>query len=307
MHDGNAQKADTVSLPADNFHMWPNDGDYPNFSETLKDCEGKCLEYIPEGTTRERIAVLRPPGAFGDMFTRYVQNVVDYYWSNTTNLVLIPTSHVPPYGYGKTHGFTKIIRLSVSPLMTHGADLMGSGDHSVAIQDLKQVARQLVRWHCRLSHVAAHTALLTITFDNMISQAWDTGEQIRDFLKLSPKRNGEQLTDDGFLEVDELVAQLENVMKRITKILAKASDSEFPQPIEDVIHNVIQDELDKTNNLKKWPCLSFWSVGDEPNPETLTPLATHLAKSFSPNCTAEFTQCGVPKDRCEERGDAKCK
>jgi hypothetical protein len=142
--------------------------------------------------------------------------------------------------------------------------------------------------------------------ENIISQAWDTDERIRDFLKLSSKNDVEQFTDDGFLEVDELVAQMDIAMQSIKKILARAN-SEVPQPIEDVIHNVIQDELDKTNNLKQWPCLSFWSVGDEPNSEALTPLTKKVAKSFSPNCTAEFTQCGVPKDRCEERGDAKCK
>lgn len=296
------------ALPANAFQSWPNDNDYPKFIDTLKQClpekNKHCLKFVPDGATKERIALLRPPGAFGYIFTRFVQDVVDYHWSNTTKLELLPTSHVAPYGYGKTHGFTKIIRLAVSPLMTHGADLL-QGDTEAGIQDLKQVVRQLVRWHCRLSHVAAHTSLLTISIESLISEAWTVNEQIRDFLELAPKSDLEHLMDDGFLENDELLARMENGMKDVRKILQKAN-SEVAQPIEDVIHDVIQDELDKTDNLKQWPCLSFWSVGDEPNPQALTPRAKEVAASFAPNCTAQYAHCGVPRDRCEERGDPIC-
>jgi hypothetical protein len=298
-------------VPGQAFRMWPHDGDYPKFSDTLKDCRPqenpKCLQHVPEGTTTQRIGLLRPPGTFGDLFTKYVEGVVYYHWSNTTDLVMIPTSHVPPYGYGKTHGYTKIIRLSMSPLMTHGADILQHAQGNVGMQDLKQVVRQLVRWHCRMSHVAAHTALLTVTLEALVEQAWDTDEKIREFLNLAEKDHAEHLMDDGGLEIEDLMSSLETAMDNVRKLLTKANTEIPQQQIDDVIHSVIQDELDKTDNLSKWPCLSFWSVGDEPNPEALTPLAREVAEAFSPNCTAEYTQCGVKKDRCEESGDAKCK
>lgn len=293
-------------VPGQAFRMWPEDRDYMKFSDTLKDCRPqenpKCLEHIPEGTTTQRIGLLRPPGTFGDMFTKFVRNVVYYHWSNTTDLILIPTSHVPPYGYGKTHGYTKIIRLVVSPLMTHGADVMQHAKGNVGIEDLRQVVRQLVRWHCRLSHVAAHTALLTVTLEALVEQAWDTDERIRDFLNLAQKAPLGHLMDDGGLEILDLEASLESVRTLLTKV-----NNEIPQKqVEDIIHSVIQDELDKTDNLNRWPCLSFWSVGDESNPEALTPFARGVAKAFSPNCTTEYVHCGVARDRCEERGDATC-
>ena len=298
-----------VVLPTNTFKEWPNDNDFPTFSDTLKECrpeKGKeCLTFIPRGATKERIALLRPSGAFGTMFTRFVKNVVDHHWTNTTNFELIETSHVPPYGYGKTHGLTKIIRLVTSPLMTQGADFMRGSDN-VGLQDLKQVVRQLVRWHCRLSHVAAHTAMLTVTFDSLISDARDADERIRKFLNLKPKSDLEQLKDDGSLEADQIISDIDILMDSIREILADA-DNETPIPIQDAIHDIIRDELDKTNNLKQWPCLSFWSVGDEPNPEALTPLARKVAASFAPNCTEQFAHCGVPRDRCEERGDPICK
>jgi hypothetical protein len=293
------------------FRMWPQDGDYPKFSDTLKDCRPqenpKCLQHVPENTKTQRIVLLRPPGKFGDIFTKYVEGVVYYHWSNTTDLVLIPTSHVPPYGYGKTHGYTKIIRLAVSPLMTHAADILQHAQGSVGMQDLRHVVRQLVRWHCRLSHVAAHTTLLTVTLEALVGQAWDTDEKIRQFLNLAKKSPMEHLMDNGGLEIEHLVSSVEAAMESVGKLLTTANDEIPGQQIEDIIHLVIQDELDKTDNLSNWPCLSFWSVGDESNPEALTPFSREVAKAFSPNCTAEYIQCGVKKDRCEESGDAKCK
>lgn len=287
------------ALPVNAFSAWPNDADYPPFSNLLKECRPdknqKCLQFIPN--KKERIAVMRPPGEFGEMFERFVSNVVDFYSSKTTNLELLPTAHVPPLGYGKTHGYTKIIRLIVSPLMTQVADLLYSEDEDASVDDFEQVTRQVVRWQCRLNQVAAHTSLLTVTFDSIISQAHSTKENIRDFLNLQPK--DEHLMDDGFLETNDL----ELVMERLQKILLK-TNNQISHPIQDFTHQVIQDELDKTNNLQKWPCLSFWSVGDS---KELTSVARKVAAAFAPNCSADFVHCGVARDKCEERGDPICK
>lgn len=302
IQDVNKEKVEEP-LPTNAFSAWPNSNDYPRFSKTLKECrpekQQECLQFIPD--KKERIAIIRPPGEFGYMFERFVSDVVEYHRTNTTNLELLPTSHVPPYGYGKTHGYTKIIRLEVSPLMTQGADLLRDSEDDVGNADLKQVVREVVRWHCRLSHVAAHTAMLTVTFESIISQAAYVSEEIREFLNLQSRSDMEHFMDDGFLETDELAARLEIVMESIHKILAKAN-SQTTQPIQDIIHQVIEDELDKTDNLKKWPCLSFWNVGEE-----LSPVARKLAAAFAPNCSADFAHCGVPRDLCEERGDPLCK
>jgi hypothetical protein len=289
-------------VPGQAFRMWPDDGDYLKFSDTLKDCRPqenpKCCQHVPQGTAMQRIGLLRPSGTFGDLFTKFVQNLVYYHWTNTTDLILlIPMSHIPPYGYGKTHGYTKIIRLAVSPLMTHGADLLlqrAKGDE-MGIKDLQQVVRQLVRWHCRLSHVAAHTALLTVTLDALVKGARDTDERIRDFLNLDEKAPlGHVVMDDGGLEILDLVASLDSVRTLLTKV----NDEIIPQKqVEDIICSIIQDELDKTDNLNSWPCLSFWSIGEESNPEALTPFARKVAEAFSPNCTGEYVYCGVAHDR----------
>ena len=63
------------------------------------------------------------------------------------------------------------------------------------------------------------------------------------------------------------------------------------------VERVLQQELDSTNGLKKWPCRSFWDLN--------VPLSS-LAERLSPNCNAPFTSCGVKRDHCEMNGDARC-
>lgn len=309
-HEQEKEQAIENVVPERSFRMWLDDRDYLEFSKTLKSCidKQKCLMHVPEGTTTHRIGILHPPGVFGELFTEFVERVVENHWGNDTDIVLLPTSHVPPYGYGKTHGLTKIIRLSVSPQMTHGVDviLQYSDGKDATLQDLRQVVRQLIRWHCRLSHVAAHTALLTVTLESLVEQSLDIYEAIRDFLNLDHVSPLDRIMDDGRLEVEGLVTSMHDAMNRIHLLLTKLN-GESLEPIEDVVHSVIQEELDKTNNLKKWPCLSFWSVGEQSKLEDLTIIAKSVARAFSPNCTAEYSQCGVARDLCEARGDAKCK
>ena len=50
-----------------------------------------------------------------------------------------------PYGYGKNHGYTRIVRLALPLLSSVAASSQGNAAESLA---------QHVRWHCRVSHVA---------------------------------------------------------------------------------------------------------------------------------------------------------
>jgi hypothetical protein len=115
---------------------------------------------------------------------------------------LIVHSHVPPYGYGRNHGLTKIIRFVDNVILeayritvfkcrerfTLTKDINNEKEFVTAFEihvrapilfllcsfyfclhlDLcvrvfliSFKLRQLLRWNCRLNHVAAHTAMLT--------------------------------------------------------------------------------------------------------------------------------------------------
>ena len=77
---------------------------------------------------------------------------------------LLLSTHVPPYGYGRNHGWTKIVRL-YRDVADHAYSVLApatNGAVDTALVDAQ--TRLLVRWHCRLSHVAAHTKMLSGTF-----------------------------------------------------------------------------------------------------------------------------------------------
>jgi hypothetical protein len=87
-----------------------------------------------------------------------------------TKLEIVPTTHIAPYGYGKTHGYTRLIRIVPQPLLVGTTDTLiaaikevddNEAKH-VTLDDIKASLRQQIRYHCRLNHISAHTALWTL-------------------------------------------------------------------------------------------------------------------------------------------------
>ena len=163
----------------------------------------------PKQTKMQRIAILAPPGDLsGSLINRVVQIVHEYNkiitseaavatTTTTTNthgaeqylpMELVVTSHIPPYGYGKTHGYTKIIRLIPEPLLLEVTDAItailrpGETHELVTLTDVQQVLRQVLRYHCRLNHLSAHTAILSIKFMDLFADPIGITQQIRAFL-----------------------------------------------------------------------------------------------------------------------------
>ena len=182
---------------SEELDLYPDDLQHEPFYRTLKSCLSpqKCLRYIPEddGTKTERIALLAPPGTLGDLFQRFVAEVVRLHKqkNDPRRLELIPTSHVPPYGYGKTHGYTQIIRFVVLPVRLAAADMaLAAQPHEttatteIHLEDIQQATQQLIRWHCRISHVAAHTSVLTMTLENLMDVPWEEEYKVRNTLIL---------------------------------------------------------------------------------------------------------------------------
>jgi hypothetical protein len=207
---------------------------------------------------------------------------------------LVSTSHVPPYGYGETHGYTKIIRLIQFPLSAHFIDSTNSS--SPSMEDLVQVTKQVIRWHCRLSHVAAHTALFTVQItDSLIP--WSellsfilssTNPEPYDFVSLLEKGD----IRNGIIHQSELLLQSLRDLQESQVITQSYIDS---------MERVLAEELAKTRNLQVWPCLSFWDVADNPSQQSIG-----IGKELIPQCSAPFTKCIVDKDHCEENRDPIC-
>lgn len=90
-----------------------------------------------------------------------------------------------------------------------------------------------------------------------------------------------------------------------TQVLTHVQESNHVDVLT-ALDQVLLDELVRSRNLTIWPCPSFWSVGDEPNQLSISPLIQRLAKALSPDCEDPLAQCWVDRDMCESRGDALC-
>ena len=79
-----------------------------SFFATIKSCmpetNPKCKIFIPEHTTTERVALLAPPGDMSNAFFRLLNVVVERAKkkNSAVDMQVIPTTHMAPYGYGKT-------------------------------------------------------------------------------------------------------------------------------------------------------------------------------------------------------------
>jgi hypothetical protein len=296
------------------------------FRKTVKSCiptlNKKCQTYIPKDTPR--VAILAPPGDFGDWIFQWASKVVDTKMGSTAKMDLQLISHVPPYGYGKTHGWTKLVRVLPRSLMLGAADairgslLLGQTQHDLTLNDLKAATRQLLRYQCRISHLAAHTAVLTLEMDTLARVPYIAGEGLLNFLNITAISHGEMEDPDMerkedsddvgryFMRAQDVIARSNHVESFAASLLTWIEQHE-QRNVKQELDQVLQDELMLSANFSKWPCDSFWTTGDGIDGLQLSAFGRRLAQSLAPDCNAPYTSCGVKKDRCEQDGDALCK
>jgi len=221
-----------------------------------------------------------------------------------------------------------VIRLVHKPLVMGVADALqyiivqGEQNHhktpdepllhqqDITLKDLKAVLRQFMRFHCRLSKLAAHTAILSINLDDFMDNYEEATQKVYEFLKYS--QDGQDDYEDGLEDQNaelgggmEEVGILSSELGFVKQILTRIQAENHVKVLE-VLDTTLVHEMMNTKNLTNWPCESFWTVGEVGERTQLSPFATQIAKSFSPNCSAPFAQCWVPRDKCEAVGDGVC-
>ena len=185
---------------------------------------------------------------------------------------------------------------------------------SISVDDIKAGLRQQIRYHCRLSHVAAHTALWSINLETLVAMPVDEIiRQMQVFLDLNhepmPVNHDEsdgQILPDDFDTLQDFQSIFFGMASRGASILTHAQQAIAPSMLKE-LDEVLLDEMRKSKNLTAWPCESFWTVGD-PSSDNLkfSDLISRISKSMSPDCKAPFTSCFVKRDQCEAVGDGKC-
>jgi hypothetical protein len=225
------------------------------------------------------------------------------------DIEVIETSHVPPYGYGKTHGLTKVLRLVPEPLVLEVTDtlqyLLRPGE-SVTLADIRAGLRQIMRFHCRLSHLAAHTAILSVSYTEMLTEPADVKEKLQAFLVPKDVQEKAGAEDDLVTPDDDQNGLFEAQEAYGTQILSRIQQVSKVD-VNKILDEVLLEELKQTKNLTMWPCQPFWTSGEAADPTKLSPLVQRLAKALSPHCDDPCANCFVDRDKCEARGDGLCK
>lgn len=329
----------------------------------------ECLRHVPLGKhiltgidleermkrQRPRIGIMITPGyistTIADWIGRALKQTGD---SIHMDIEIITTAHVPVYGYGKSHGYSKLIRVVTLPLplavndayyysmndLTDNNSNEGSNGSFViqnlgAILDetkLKYTAKPssqtvgsitelLLRWHCRLSHVAAHTAELTLTLDNILKHPTDTLETILTFVwrqdwEWEGHNHNENKSEERDLypkiwkgAAEEFVASkggsLQPLLYQLSLLLQDGLLSSDATLFGDTLQRSFANEMTKSKDMSSWPCPSFWDGVDN----DYSGAAYKIANEMTPNCKDDdpYARCTVKKDRCEVKKDAICK
>lgn len=308
----------------------PNEGKF--LAAANKSClHEKCLSLIREGHL-PRIGILAPPGMIGHYFFLLIKDVLEFADPTVhSRLELVETTRVPPYGYGRNHGMTKIVHILSSWMRVAVADAIYSteknngdnfsDDDMVRPSEEENVAvlKQLVRWHCRLGHVSAHTSLLTVPLADIISDLVGSVSKVLRFIDKDLETNiMEQHKSEENMKFEEKVnaildekkltsvALFENALidieeKSIASLLLSPSSSHNIQ--SDPFDLALKEELEKSNNLKNWPCDSFWNLEIS---EQTSSAPFLVGDKLIPDCSNEFVTCSINKDKCELKRMSSC-
>ncbi len=141
-----------------------------------------------------------------------------------------------------------------------------------------------MRWHCRLSHVAAHTKMLTIYIDDLIERP------VAEFHKMLSFIDGKFSREEMMLAIEKFKSQFEI---DVGLSLLQSPITLLPEPLLAKATHALESELDKTSYLTKWPCPSFRDIDKSTKKATLV----HRASMLSANCSDPFVTCSVRYDQ----------
>ena len=169
--------------------------------------------------------------------------------------------------------------------------------------------RQLIRWHCRLSHVAAHTSTLTIFIDDIILKPHIEIFKILSFIGHRPSRY--DILNSISSHYNDLINEYGH--KKYFDISNDKTHVIYHMINENLIKyaiNSIVDEMATTQDLQKWPCKTFNSLKDLPTDtdnysDTNKKINSEVDADKLPisnsmlvaDCSGKYVKCSVPVDK----------
>lgn len=293
------------------------------YDSTMRNCYGKfCFDEsvkIDSHNKIDRVGLLAIPQSGGELILQLIGHVGEGFELIDTTL----TSNVPCYGYGKNHGWTRLVRIA-RRLLPHALSLVANVDNATVLGTtnalLDSQIKQLVRWHCRVSHVAAHTKVLTIFVEDLLARPVVELEKILTFIGVKYSRPALSVASSSFSE--RLVKHLSGGISKYSVQKLESSGTPLVQlsdgsstgasgsttvlyeiPREYVFHmlEALESELHHSNGLTKWPCASLRDLGSSAGPKQQSVSRSTLALFVPPeilaaNCSDPFVRCSVVFD-----------
>ena len=263
------------------------------FLSTIKSCLGKyCQEFEVGNPGVNRVGILAPPGSGGmevanaltELFSKFSLGRKSF-----SPIEFVYTAHVPAYGYGRNHGWTKIIRL-VRPVLDHAALLVDTHDTDAALMALQ--TRQLARWHCRLSHVAAHTKMLSVFVEDILARP------AAELFKLASFSAGGNGIPTG--AIPRSAAALASALSAPTVALSVHRGGTHGTPTaREASEAALAEEFDQSNGFQRWPCKTFNDLLSDSKSRQLPIKPISLA----PACRNKYVKCSVNVDKRESKGE----
>ena len=264
------------------------------YEATMRNCLGRlCYDEAVVsggGTTKvDRVGLLAFPHSGGDHLLHFIGALGE----RTPHIDLTHTTNVPPYGYGKNHGWSRIVRLS-RDVFDHALELTNA---TTDPQLLGLQVKQIVRWHCRLSHVAAHTKLLTVYVEELVARPAVELEKVLTFVGVKYDRPALLRAAPGF------AASLAADLAPSAAPGAHPSWPPLPPLAVATMVKALEDELQHTDNLAAWPCPSFRRLDSHEGPKAQLPVSAATSRlpvppdALAANCSAPHVTCSVGFDR----------
>lgn len=294
------------------------------FEATLKSCLGSyCMMELFTNLKIERIGFLSPD--YGHIL--FLSNIAKK-WDSDDQQMIVPSQSVPAYGYGRNHGWTKIVRftdnLVLQAFKITKAKFQESGQDSAN----EALFKQSFEIHVRLislsvivyidySIVASAADSLELSVESCFCaygnvdrcrESWNLScfililllvffddlmkrpyfELQRIFSFISQKR-----MDDGKLKgVLEVASPLLERMR-----LQAFSRRDIPASLLAVSVSVFRNEMEISKGLTQWPCRSFKSLVNGLS-ESSPPIVSFHA--LATNCSDPFVKCSVRFDLDEQ-------
>ncbi|KAL3784723.1 hypothetical protein HJC23_007732 [Cyclotella cryptica] len=292
----------------------------------------ECLRFVPKNNPKPRIGIMITPGFVSERLGLLISNALKEVSRRSGNEVeIVLTSHVPVYGYGKSHGYSKLIRVSLPlPLALGDAFLYEKSDNSSGSEpmlgkigsptksELETLLKLIMRWQCRLSHVSAHTSMINVDYHSVLQDPLTSLEKIVNFVfannwewdagrKKAWKQIDTELvvndiiaskvSSDGKTYLDLVLDESKMIQDEVAKKFQESTSDAFS--FTNTIQNAFEEEMNQSKDLTVWPCPSFW-LGVE---------KLKFNSLLVPDCRDghPWIKCTVNRDKCEVKEDPECK